>query len=47
MHIRESAGAMTDLANCAKLAPRNLTGATHAAASEIDLYLCAVHPFPT
>lgn len=47
MHIRESAGAMTNLAKCAKPAPGDLNRATHAAVSETELSLCAVHPFHT
>lgn len=39
-----SAGAMTDLGECAKPAPRNLNGAPHAAVSENELSLHVVHP---
>lgn len=47
MHIWESAGALTDLAKCAKPAPGNLSGATHTAVSETELSLRAVHHFHT
>lgn len=42
-----SAGAMTDLAKCAKSAPGNLNRATHAAISATELSLRVVHPFHT
>lgn len=44
MHTWESAGAMTDLGECAKPAPRSLNRAPHAAISENELSLHVVHP---